>query len=287
MVESNLEKYTKIDPNEIEDLEEADIEGGQGEIFVGYYKDKNVIIKKFKETKDANFKEINIYTKLRHDLMVQFYGYFYDEENKLNIVIEYAEGEQLDDLLVEGKLTEQHNIKIIENIAGLLKYFRENHALHRDLKPQNFIANIISDDDIDIKVLDFGISKIANQTVFSQTSCSGSIQYVPPEFMEVGGKISFKFDIWSYGLIVSYLYSEEKPWGNKTSPMTIEFNLFNKRKFPIPTNIKDPGIAKLIELCTNIDQDKRINPEGVLFIIEKIKKKEDISNLTIPDEYYK
>ena len=105
MVE-HLSCLQELNMNDFEILEEGD-DSGQGQIFVATYQGREVIIKKFKQNKESNRKEIEMYTKLKHPMMVKFYGYFLDEEEMLNIVIEYAEGCQLDDLLVDDKLNDR------------------------------------------------------------------------------------------------------------------------------------------------------------------------------------
>lgn len=260
-------------------------EGGQAEVFEGTYNSHKVTIKKFRKTNENDFKEIYAYSKLKHSIMVEFYGYFIDVDKKLNIVLEYAEGDELTNLISDELLTEEHKFKIAESVASLLNYLKANYTLHRDLKPQNFIAKIISPNEIAIKIFDFGISKIANQTQITNTTTSGTISYSPPELISMESKISFKYDIWSYGLILSYLFSGEQPWG-EINQMQIEFCLFKKKQFPIPKSIENANVRRLIELCTQINPEKRITPSGVLYLLDLIRKGEDICNENINLEEY-
>lgn len=277
----------KIDQSSIKDVSEMSDEGGQGEIYTGNFKNMKVIIKRFKNFSDYNHKEIKAYLKLKHDIMVEFYGYFIDNEKKLNLVLEYADGEELNDLVADELLTNNHKLLIIEKIASLLQYLRINHTIHRDLKPDNFLVKIINDENLTIKVLDFGISKVSNQTMFSQNTSSGTLVYSPPELMSIGGKVSFKYDVWSYGLIVSYLFSEEQPWGDKINQMQVEYNLFKKKPYPVPKSIESKNIQRLIDLCTKINPEERINPETILYLIEIIKKGEDIVDIPLNDKNFK
>ena len=279
----------KINQSSIKDLSEMSDEGGQWEIYTGTYKNMKVIIKRFKNFSDINHKEIKAYLKLKHDIMVEFYGYFIDNDKKLNLVLELADGEELNDLVADELLTYNHKLLIIEKIASLLQYLRINHTIHRDFKPNNFLVKIINDETLSIKVLDFGISKVSNQTNFSQNTSSGTLVYSPPELMsvEVNVKVSFKYDVWSYGLIVSYLFSEEQPWGDKINQMQVEYNLFKKKPYPVPKSIESKNIQKLIDLCTKINPEERINPETILYLIEIIKRGEDIVDIPLDDKNFK
>lgn len=278
----------KINPKNILNKKECLIEGGQGEIYEGYLNNKRVIIKKFKNVMGSEQREIDAYLKLKHESMVEFYGFFIDEsDGNLNLVLEYADGENLSDLIEDVKLNYDHKLQIIEKIASLLQYLRLNHTVHRDLKPDNIMGNIIDDKNISLKVLDFGICKVASKTVFSLRTSSGTLLYSPPELMQIGVRTSFKYDIWSYGLIVSYLFSGEIPWAKKNQ-LQLELCLVKKTPFPIPKSIDDENIVKLIELCTRVDPNDRINPETILYLIDLIKKGERIADIKLLDEkYYK
>ena len=218
--------------------------------------------------------------------MVEFYGYFIDNEDKLNLVLEHAEGEVLNNLISDECLNHNHKMQLIKQIADMLLYLKNHRTLHRDLKPDNFIVQVIDSENIKIKILDFGISKVSDISIFSLSNTSISIQYCPPEIFIIDEKGSYKLDIWSFGIIVAYVFSEQLPWG-KLNNLQIEYKLCHKQNYPIPKVIEDPNIRKLIELCTKVNPKERLAPEGILKLIDKINNKENISNLTLDDSYFK
>lgn len=266
-----------IDCNEIEIIDDIS-EGGQGEVYKAKYFNKFVVIKRFKQKlKSFELKELVAYVKLKHPLMVEFYGYFIDDDEKLNLVLEYADGYILNDLISSEALNYTQKIQIIQDLANILLYFKENHTLHRDLKPDNIIVNIIDKDTVKLKILDFGICKITDKSIVTLSNNAMSIQYCPPESLQTNVKGNYKYDIWSFGLIIAYLFSEKLPWG-KASNIQIEYKLVKKEPYPIPTNIDNINIIKLIKLCTKIVPDDRIAPEGLVYLISILKRKKNITS---------
>lgn len=277
-----------INKSDITDIIDSGIEGGQGQIFYGKYKNKKVVIKKF-NSQNSILRELQAYLKLKHEAIVDFYGCFIDDDGELNIVLEYVEGVVLSDLIADNLLIKRQKLIVLKKISGLLLYLKQNHIIHRDLKPDNFLVNINTNDNEDIllKVIDFGISKISERTNTNINTTSCTIHYCPPELFEVDKNklISYKYDIWSFGLIVFYVFTEKLPWA-KLNPMQIEFCLIKKKAFPIES-VDDNEIKKLIELCTRINFNERINPETILLLLDKLLVNESICNMDFSNkEYY-
>lgn len=76
-------------------------------------------------------------------------------------------------------------------------FMHANHIVHRDLKPQN----IFVDSDMNLKVGDFGISKLLDSTAQHCKTSAGTPSYMAPEMME-SQNYSYKADIWSLGCVI-------------------------------------------------------------------------------------
>ena len=73
-------------------------------------------------------------------------------------------------------------------------------------------------------------------------------------------EISTKVDVWSFGLIISEIFSGKKPWESEASDDAKLIGLlFQNSIFPIPVEINDPDIRNIIEKCTNVMPEDRIN----------------------------
>ncbi len=67
--------------------------------------------------------------------------------------------------------------------------------------------------------------------------------------------------------------------------MQIEFCLIKKKAFPIES-VDDNEIKKLIELCTRISFNERINPETIMLILDKLLMNESICNIDFSNKDY-
>jgi len=81
-----------------------------------------------------------------------------EENNFIFVVMEYMKTDlkQLMDSLREKSFTEKHLLKVIYGILSGLNFLHSANVLHRDIKP----SNILIDDNFNVKICDFGLSRI-------------------------------------------------------------------------------------------------------------------------------
>jgi len=113
------------------------------------------------------------------------------------IVMEFLEGETLKDYIKNnGQLSNQEILKISVCIASALEHAHNNHIIHRDIKPQNIMLTI----DGKVKVMDFGIARVASgNTIEMNETPTGSVYYIAPEQAR-GGYQDNKSDFYSLGI---------------------------------------------------------------------------------------
>jgi serine/threonine protein kinase len=76
-------------------------------------------------------------------------------------------------------------------------FMHSNKIVHRDIKPQN----VFVDSDMNLKIGDFGISKLLDSTSQHCQTSAGTPSYMPPEMVD-SQDYSFKADIWSLGCVI-------------------------------------------------------------------------------------
>ncbi len=117
----------------------------------------------------------------------------------------------------------------VDHVLQACEAIAEAHALgivHRDLKPANIFLTKRADGSPAIKVLDFGLSKIAKPTDAGPTDASltetelviGSPQYMSPEQLRSLKHVDARTDIWSLGVILYLLITGKRPFEGESLP---------------------------------------------------------------------
>merc|ERR1712012_479540 len=195
--------------------------------------------KDWKDDKKANYikhalREYNIHKALEHPRIVKLFDVFEIDANSFCTVLEYCDGHDLDFHLKQHKtIAEREARSIIMQVVSALKYLNEIKPpiIHYDLKPGNILltgGNVISGD---IKITDFGLSKIMDEDNYNPqegmdltSQGAGTYWYLPPECFVVGKappKISSKVDVWSVGVIFYQCLYGKNPFGHNQSQATI------------------------------------------------------------------
>jgi len=143
--------------------------------------------------------------KSRHAVAVYDHGV--SEQGEPYIVMEYLEGESLEQRLRErGALPLSEVISLIGQAARALAAAHEQGIVHRDLKPDNiFLTKDREEPGQVVKLVDFGIAKLLtepNADVASTTQAGmvlGTPHYMSPEALTASAPVGPAADIWSLG----------------------------------------------------------------------------------------
>ena len=142
-------------------------------------------------------------------------------ENSFCNILEYCTGPDLGFYLRKNGIIPENIAKIIvKQILEALLYLKKKKKkiIHYDLKPEN----ILFDNDMNIKITDFGLAKIIEEDLdYVQLTSQGvgTYWYLPPECFEEKKdiKINSKVDIWSLGVILYEMIFNKKPFGHQYS----------------------------------------------------------------------
>ncbi|EOA23083.1 hypothetical protein CARUB_v10003865mg [Capsella rubella] len=193
-------------------------EGGFGPVYKGKLRNgMDVAIKRLSKKSSQGMKEFKnevvLIIKLQHKNLVRLLGYCVESEEKL-LVYEYMSNKSLDVLLFDSlksrELDWDMRMKIVNGTTRGLQYLHEDSRLriiHRDLKA----SNILLDDDMNPKISDFGTARIfgVKQIDDSTQRIVGTFGYMSPEYA-LGGVISEKSDIYSFGVLLLEIVSGKK-----------------------------------------------------------------------------
>ena len=158
---------------------------------------------------------------IRHPHIVDVTDFGETEDGVFFLVMEYVEGESLHRLLRrEGTLPVKRAVKLLRQISDGVEAAHDAGVLHRDLKPANIFIMTKGKGDGFIKVGDFGLAKIVNQTVTDASSKStpssrgiiGTPEFMSPEQMQPELGIDVRADIYALGTIAYLMLGGRTPF---------------------------------------------------------------------------
>ena len=163
--------------------------------------------------------EIDILKISQHPNIIKLYD-IYENENYIYIIMEYCSGGDLLSYFEyhDYELPESKVCEIIHKLSMAIYYLHSYGIVHRDLKPENILMTDISDT-ADIRLLDFGLSKI----VGNEEKCTepyGTLSFVAPEVLQ-GKPYDKSVDLWSIGIITFLLLCGYLPFDDKHSEREI------------------------------------------------------------------
>lgn len=155
-------------------------------------------------------REIIIMKLLTHPNVLRLYD-VWETSKALYLVLEYVEGGELFDLLVErGPLQEQEAIKYFRQIVLGTAYCHALGICHRDLKPENLLL----DASLNVKLADFGMAALESNGKLLETSC-GLPHYAAPEIVSGLKYHGAASDVWLCGVILFALLTGRLPFDDE------------------------------------------------------------------------
>ncbi|PKI48073.1 hypothetical protein CRG98_031517 [Punica granatum] len=134
--------------------------------------------------------------------------------------------------------------------------------IHRDLKS----SNLLVDRNWNVKVADFGLSRLKHETFLTTKTGKGTPQWMAPEVLRHEPSDE-KSDVYSFGVIMWELATEKIPWDNLNSMQVIGAVGFMNQRLDIPKDL-DPRWASIMESCWHNDPQSRPSFQELL---EKLK----------------
>jgi serine/threonine-protein kinase len=184
------------------------------------------------------------------------------------LVMEYLEGQDL-----EGLLRKRKKLPIEEVVSYALQAcegLAEAHAkgiVHRDLKPANLFLARTTDGSVRVKLLDFGISKLApsgggpDAGMTSTQALMGSPLYMSPEQLRSSKRVDRRTDLWSMGIILYEMLGGASPFEADTLPEVCARIMAEP---PPPLVMGTTGIGAVVMRCLEKDANARFPDAGAL-----------------------
>ncbi len=190
--------------------------GGMGQV----YKVQNIISKRVEAMKvllpnlesDPNLaerfiQEIQVQASLDHPNIAALHT-AQRVDNQLVMVMEFVEGTTVDGLLKDGPLPMDKALEYTIQVLAALSYAHGRGVIHRDIKP----ANMMLTPDGTIKLMDFGIAKLADRQLTRTGHTVGSLFYMSPEQINNPHALDARSDIYSLGVSMYEMVTGRRPF---------------------------------------------------------------------------
>jgi serine/threonine protein kinase len=241
------------------------------------------------ERKRRFIQEAKAASALNHPNIITIYDIDQAEGTDF-IVMEYVDGETLDDLIGRKGLRVGEALKYAIQVADALTAAHAAGIVHRDLKPGNVIVTAKGH----VKVLDFGLAKLlealpagANEPTLTLKPATeegrivGTIAYMSPEQAE-GKKVDARSDIFSFGSLLYEMVTGRRAFQGESSASTIAAILKDN---PKPASQMVEGfpreVERLINRCLRKDVSQRFqHMDDVKIALEELKEESDSGVLT-------
>jgi serine/threonine-protein kinase len=211
--------------------------GGMGVVYeaVDLKLDRTVALKFLppESTRDAEAKarfvhEAKAASALDHPNVCTVYEIDETAEGQIFLAMACYEGETLKERIARGPLPLQEALDISRQVAQGLGKAHEGDIVHRDIKP----ANIFLTTDGLVKILDFGLAKLAGQTLLTKTGTTlGTAGYMSPEQAR-GDTSDLRADLWCLGVVLYEMVTGRLPFEGDHE-QAIVYAILNQEAEPV------------------------------------------------------
>ena len=228
-------------------------------------------------------READVLASLSHPNVVTIYE-IGQEGHTLYIAMEFVDGSVLNDVLATGRMRMEDVFDVATQIATGLAFAHQSRIVHRDLKPKNIM---IRRDGL-VKILDFGLSKLApafpqlpldqTTTLTAPRTILGTVDYMSPQ-QAAGLPVDFHSDQFSFGSLLYEMITGTKPFKRGTAAQTLAAIIEDEPQPAISLNRKvTRALDAIIRRCLRKDPEQRYASTDDL-VRELREKREQFSGI--------
>jgi len=257
--------------------------GGMGEVWAAHHhalrRDVAVKILRPETRGDAGAiarfeREVRATAELRHPNTVRVFDYGITEDGLWYYAMELLEGRDLHAIVSrEGPLEPLRAARLVRQAAKALAEAHARGIVHRDVKPENLFVTSIGGEGEFVKVLDFGLAKLAqaerSMSLTVDGWAVGTPKWASPEVAS-GGEASPSSDVYGLGAVLYFLLCGAPPFDYADVGATVRAHL---TEAPVPPSQRRPGVPPAIEAvvlqCLEKDPARRFQGAGALAAVLK------------------
>ena len=190
------------------------------------------------EAKQRFIQEAKAATVLDHPNICTIYEIGESEARQLFIAMPCYGGETLSDKIARGPVPVAQAVHYAIQVAEGLQRAHEVGIVHRDVKP----ANVMVTEHEHVKLLDFGIAKIADMDLTRTGTRLGTVAYMSPEHAR-GEPADHRMDVWSLGVMLYEMLTGERPFQGVHEASIL---LAIQTRDPVPVQEREPEVPVLL-----------------------------------------
>ena len=223
-----------------------------------------------KENKKRFIHEANTVSALNPPNIATIYE-IDEADGQMFIAMEYIEGKSLQEIVgARHALPPPDSIDYAIQIAEGLQAAHKKEIIHRDIKP----ANILVTDDGVVKIIDFGLAKLAGLTMLTKEGTTlGTVAYMSPEQAQ-GAKVDHRTDIWALGSVLYEMLTGRQPFAGDYE-QAVMYSIMNEEPEPI-TNLRSDiptELQHMVQKAMQKDAGERYQQVNELLAELKSNKK--------------
>jgi serine/threonine protein kinase len=208
-------------------------------------------------------REARILASLNHPHIAALYG-LEESNGQRALVLELVDGITLKQRLDSGAMPVAESIATARQIAHALEAAHHKGVVHRDLKP----ANVKITPQGIVKVLDFGLAKIASSELAEPGSLSvlatgegvilGTVAYMSPEQAR-GLGVDKRTDIWAFGCVLYEMLTGSRPFRGETAADVLGAITTAQPDWTLLPPDTPPSVRNILRRCLTKDAERRLH----------------------------
>jgi serine/threonine protein kinase len=265
-------------------------EGGMGVVFAAVHPliGKRAAIKILKrelcadpQTVGRFIDEARVVNQIGHPNIVDIFAFGEMPDGRSYFVMEWLKGDTLRARIAAGKMELPEMSRIVRQLARALQAAHDKGVIHRDLKPDNIFLVEMTDEPITVKLLDFGIAKLARNDQRIEKTATGAIvgtpQYIAPEQAK-GYTIDHRADIYALGGIMFEMLTGRPPF---VADNAMEIVAKHLMETPVRVSTLAPDVSpeldELVDQMLSKQPEKRPPLAKVVEVLDAARVRGDLS----------
>jgi serine/threonine protein kinase len=243
--------------------------GGMGDVYLARDPtlDRLVAIKFLREGFDNQEmrerfeREARAAGRISHPNIVTIYE-FGEFDRRPFIAMEFVRGEPLSKLIRRREpIPVVRKLEMMEGLCAGLAYAHKAGIVHRDIKPANLM---VDGEGGPLKILDFGIVRMAGSGLTSHGVLVGTVNYMSPEQIAGSSAIDYRSDVFAVGSVLHELFTYQRAFPGEMADVLYKIVHAQPESAAKLAPGLDPGIVRAIDQCLDKSPDRRYQDLGIL-----------------------